>query len=211
MLRLLARRVATCVPPTPMATSSKTARELFAEVMANPARKKFGYGHKVAIVNVDFQRAYTDGTFKTSYMTDPKQLDYVNELSALARSRGLPVVWTHVAYVDDASDAGVWGTRTDIKTRLVQILETAYSHANSVYHTSDSKKNQDEDDGDKHQEYICRHQHKIQVDETSSNTSHTHSLTPPKYILLYNKKCIFTNPCSPKCAYTFISHLTSKS
>ena len=28
------------------------------------------------------------------------------------RGKGLPVVWTHVAYAQDASDAGVWNTRS---------------------------------------------------------------------------------------------------
>lgn len=116
------RRLATSVVPAPpMATSAKTARELFAEVMATPARKRFGFGQKAAIVNVDFQKAYTSGEFKTSYTTDPKQLEYVNQLSALARSLGLPVVWTHVAYMDTAADAGAWGTRTDTVDSLQNI------------------------------------------------------------------------------------------
>ncbi|MFM2409695.1 MAG: Maleamate amidohydrolase, partial [Pseudomonadota bacterium] len=56
---------------TKMVSDGKTARQLFEEVMANPARNKFGFGEKLAIVNVDFQRAYTDlATFKTSYETD---------------------------------------------------------------------------------------------------------------------------------------------
>lgn len=108
-------------PPAQMETSSKTAREIFEGVMANPARRKFGFGQRAAVVNVDFQKAYTSGEFKTSYMTDPKQIDYVNQLSALARAQGLPVIWTHVAYMDDASDAGVWGTRTDTPDSLQNI------------------------------------------------------------------------------------------
>jgi len=104
-----------------MEQSTKTAREIFETVMSNPARKRFGFGKRVAIVNVDFQNAYTDGEFKTSYMTDPKQVDYVNQLSSIARSKGWPVVWTHVAYMKDASDAGVWGTRTDTPDSLQNI------------------------------------------------------------------------------------------
>mmetsp|Transcript_21734 Transcript_21734/g.64754 ORF Transcript_21734/g.64754 Transcript_21734/m.64754 type:complete len:220 (-) Transcript_21734:35-694(-) len=104
-----------------METSSKTAREIFHEVMANPARKRFGFGRRLAVVNVDLQLAYTSGEFATSYQTDPRQLDYINRLSSLARARGLPVVWTHVAYMADASDAGVWGTRTDTPDSLQNI------------------------------------------------------------------------------------------
>mmetsp|Transcript_22294 Transcript_22294/g.41491 ORF Transcript_22294/g.41491 Transcript_22294/m.41491 type:complete len:205 (-) Transcript_22294:25-639(-) len=89
--------------------------------MANPARKSFGFGKKIAVVNVDPQKAYTSGEFATSYMTDPKQMDYINELSNLARSKGLPVCWTYVAYMEDASDAGVWGTRTNTPDSLQNI------------------------------------------------------------------------------------------
>ena len=42
---------------TRMVSDGRTARQIFDEVMANPARRKFGFGHKLAIVNVDFQRA----------------------------------------------------------------------------------------------------------------------------------------------------------
>ena len=91
------------------------------DVMENPARKRFGFGQRAAVVNVDFQKAYTSGEFNTSYMTDPKQIDYTNQLSTLARSQGLPVVWTHVAYMEDASDAGIWGTRTNTPDSLQNI------------------------------------------------------------------------------------------
>jgi hypothetical protein len=42
---------------TRMIREDKTARQIFEEVMANPARSKFGFGEKVAIVNIDFQNA----------------------------------------------------------------------------------------------------------------------------------------------------------
>ena len=44
---------------TRMVSDGKTARQIFDEVMANPARKKFGFCSKLAIINVDFQQAYT--------------------------------------------------------------------------------------------------------------------------------------------------------
>ena len=109
------------VAPKQMETSPKTARELFAEVQANPARKRFGFGSKLAVVNVDLQKAYTSGEFVTSYMTDPRQLEYIDCLSAQARAKGLPVIWTHVAYMDSAADAGVWGTRTNTENSLQNI------------------------------------------------------------------------------------------
>jgi nicotinamidase-related amidase len=114
---------------TRMVVDGKTARQLFEEIMANPARAKFGFGKRLAIVNVDFQNAYTRiDEFKTAYETDPRQIEHVNSISALARAKGMPVIWTHVAYVGDASDAGVWGTRTDTPDSLQNIKEGSRRH-----------------------------------------------------------------------------------
>lgn len=107
---------------TRMIEDDKTAQQLFNEVMDNPARSKFGFGTKLAIVNVDIQNAYTRiDRFKTAYETDPRQIDHINHLSSLARERGMPVVWTHVAYAADGSDAGVWGMRTDTPDSIQNI------------------------------------------------------------------------------------------
>ncbi|WP_337879407.1 isochorismatase family protein [Rheinheimera sp.] len=105
-----------------MELSSKTAREIYADVKNNPGRKKFGFGNKAVLVNIDLQKAYTCvGEYKTAYETDPHQLHYVNELAKAFRAKGWPVVWTHVAYMDDACDAGVWGTRTNTEDSLQNI------------------------------------------------------------------------------------------
>lgn len=115
---------------TRMVSDGKTARQLFEEVMANPARAKFGFGEKLAVINVDFQNAYTRiDRYRTAYETDPRQIEYVNTISALARAKAMPVVWTHVAYADDASDAGVWGTRTDTADSLQNIKYESDRHA----------------------------------------------------------------------------------
>lgn len=107
---------------TRMVTDGRTARQIFEETTANPARAKFGFGEKLAIVNVDFQRAYTDiAAFKTAYETDPRQIEHVNTISRLARERGMPVVWTHVGYTAGGADAGVWGTRTNTPDSLQNI------------------------------------------------------------------------------------------
>lgn len=114
---------------TKMVREEKTARELFEAVMANPARTKFGFGSKLAIVNVDFQKAYTAiDEFKTAYETDPRQIEHVNTISALARAKGMPVIWTRVAYAADGSDAGVWGTRTDTPDSLQNIKYGSRRH-----------------------------------------------------------------------------------
>ncbi len=115
---------------TKMVSDGKTARQLFEEVMANPARNKFGFGDKLAIVNVDIQQAYTRvDRFKTAYEADPRQIEHVNHISRLARESGMPVVWSRVAYARNASDAGVWGTRTDTPDSLQNIKYESERHA----------------------------------------------------------------------------------
>jgi len=115
---------------TRMLSDGKTARQIFEEVMANPQRARFGFGERLAIVNVDFQNAYTRiDEFKTAYETDPRQIEFTNTISALARGAGMPVVWTHVAYMDSAADAGVWGTRTNTPDSLQNIKEGSRRHA----------------------------------------------------------------------------------
>lgn len=112
-----------------MISDGKTAKQLFEELMANPARKKFGFGEKLAILNVDFQQAYTRvDMFKTAYETDPRQIEYVNAISRLAREKGMPVVWSQVGYMDNADDAGVWGTRTDTEDSLQNIKYGSERH-----------------------------------------------------------------------------------
>ena len=123
----------TTIPPLEptMVQSSQTAREIYEAVKANPARARFGFGQKLAVVNVDFQQAYTrpDLFPRTAYVTDPNQISYVNQVSALARARGMPVIWSHVAYKPDAGDAGVWGTRTDTPDSLQNIKDGSDRHA----------------------------------------------------------------------------------
>ncbi|WP_119422084.1 isochorismatase family protein [Desertibaculum subflavum] len=105
-----------------MELSDKSARQLYAEIKARPTRPRFGFGRKPAIVNIDLQKAYTSvGEFVTAYETDPKQMDYVNEMAEIARSKRLPVVWTYVAYMDSGEDCGIWGTRTDTPDSLQNI------------------------------------------------------------------------------------------
>ncbi len=105
-----------------METSNKTAREIYQEIKANPARKRFGLGNKAVLVNIDPQKAYTrTDLFKTAYQTDPNQLEYINALAEHFRQLNWPVVWTHVAYMKSGEDAGIWGTRTDTADSLQNI------------------------------------------------------------------------------------------
>ena len=113
-----------------MVCEDLTARQMYARVKANPNRAKFGIGTKLAIVNIDFQQAYTrpDLFPNTSYVTDPSQIEHTNRISALARAAGMPVIWTRVAYKPDAGDAGVWGTRTNTPDSLQNIKYDSERH-----------------------------------------------------------------------------------
>ena len=105
-----------------MEHSTKTARQLFEDIKANPTRRRFGFGKRPAIINIDLQKAYTSvGEFATAYETDPQQLAHVNQLSNALRAKGGPVVWTYVAYMDSGEDCGIWGTRTHTPDSLQNI------------------------------------------------------------------------------------------
>lgn len=105
-----------------MEQSSLTARQLYEHAKANPTRRRFGFGHKPMLINIDLQCSYTAvGEFATAYAGHPEQIAYVNQLSALAREKSLPVAWTYVAYMESGEDCGVWGTRTDTPDSLQNI------------------------------------------------------------------------------------------
>ena len=105
-----------------MELSNKSARQLFEEVKANPTRKRFGFGSRPALINIDLQKAYTAvGEFATAYETNPRQMDYVNQLARAFREKRCPVVWTYVAYMDSGEDCGVWGTRSNTPDSLQNI------------------------------------------------------------------------------------------
>ena len=105
-----------------MELSDKTARQIWQDIKANPIRAKFGFGKKAALINIDPQKAYTKvDEFKTAYATDPRQIEYINELCKRFRNLKWPVVFTYVAYMESGEDAGVWGTRTSTPDSLQNI------------------------------------------------------------------------------------------
>lgn len=105
-----------------MEQSSKTAREMYYDLKASPVANKYGFGSRPLLVNVDLQKAYTAvGEFITAYDNDPRQMEYVNTLAALARARKLPVAWTYVAFMASGEDCGVFGSRTDTPDSLQNI------------------------------------------------------------------------------------------
>ena len=105
-----------------MERSDRTARELYQIVKADRDRRRFGFGRKPALVNIDLQNAYTrPDEFPTAYETHPRQIEYVNTLARLFRANDCPVIWTFVAYLASGEDCGVWGTRTDTPDSLQNI------------------------------------------------------------------------------------------
>ncbi len=105
-----------------MEHSDKTARQIYEAAKANPTRRRFGFGRRPMLVNIDLQKAYTAvGEFATAYETDPGQIESINQLADAARARHLPITWTYVAYMESGEDCGVWGTRTDTPDSLQNI------------------------------------------------------------------------------------------
>jgi maleamate amidohydrolase len=103
-------------------TSTLTARQMYEALKASPGRRRFGFGTRPALVNVDLQNAYTrPAEFATAYETDPRQIEHVNRLARLLRAQGRPVIWTYVAYLGSGEDCGVWGTRADMSASLKSI------------------------------------------------------------------------------------------
>jgi maleamate amidohydrolase len=97
-----------------MELSSKTARQLYQELRADPTRLRYEFGQRPMLVNVDLQCAYTEvGASPTAYETDPDQIALVNAIARALRLRGLPVVWSYVAYHESGTDCGVHGSRDD--------------------------------------------------------------------------------------------------
>ena len=137
-----------------METSDKSARQLYEAIKANPTRPRFGFGRKAAVINVDLQKAYTNvGEFATAYETDPKQMDYVNEISDLARSKSLPVIWTYVGaaiVIASANDAcvavaehlgGTVDGFVDLMNDKAQSIGLTHTHCVNVHGLDDTPVN----------------------------------------------------------------------
>ncbi len=107
-----------------MIEESKTARQLYVAFKSAPTRRRFGFGRRAALINIDLQCAYTQpDVYSTAYETDPRQIEHVNALAAAFRARRWPVIWTHVAYLPSGEDCGIWGTRSDTPDSLQNIKE----------------------------------------------------------------------------------------
>ena len=92
-----------------MQPTNKTSKQIYLDYKANPRVPERGLGDRIALINVDLQRRYTDTeTFPTAYAGHPRQFEVVNALAAEVRRLGGPVIWAYVAYLPDGSDAGMW-------------------------------------------------------------------------------------------------------
>lgn len=105
-----------------MQTSNLTARELYESIKNKPPRPRLGFGNKSILINVDPQKAYTCvEKYATAYETDPKQMEYIDQLAKEFRRLNFPIVWTYVAYLESGEDCGVWGTRSNTPDSLQNI------------------------------------------------------------------------------------------
>lgn len=92
-----------------MQPTDRTSRQIYEDWKAAPRVPERGIGPRVALINVDIQRRYTDtATFSSSYDGHPRQFETVNALAREIRRLGMPVIWTYVAYLPSGVDAGIW-------------------------------------------------------------------------------------------------------
>lgn len=92
-----------------MLSTDKTSKQIYLDYIANPRVPERGLGERIALINVDLQRRYTDtDTFPSAYAGHPRQFEATNALAEAVRKLGGPVVWAYVAYLPDGSDAGMW-------------------------------------------------------------------------------------------------------
>ncbi len=92
-----------------MIPTDKTAKQIFRDWQSAPRVPERGIGPRVALINIDLQRRYTDtATFSSAYDGDPRQFEAVNALASAVRRLNMPVIWTYVAYLPSGEDAGIW-------------------------------------------------------------------------------------------------------
>lgn len=74
-------------------------------------RHAVGPGARPAVLVVDFSVAFTRGTGAFSGGNFPEELRQTRRLLAAARDRGIPVLFTTIAYADPENDPGLWGVK----------------------------------------------------------------------------------------------------
>lgn len=97
-----------------MIPTDKTSKQIFRDWQANPRVPERGMGERVALLNVDLQRRYTDtASFPSAYDGHPRQIEAVNAVARAVRTQQMPVIWTYVAYLPSGVDAGWWSRLSD--------------------------------------------------------------------------------------------------
>ncbi|WP_417588099.1 isochorismatase family protein [Pararhodobacter oceanensis] len=97
-----------------MIPTDKTAKQIYHEWQAAPRVPPRGMGQRVALLNVDVQRRYTDtDAFASAYTGHPRQFEAINTLAETVRALNMPVIWTYVAYLPSGVDAGWWSKLSD--------------------------------------------------------------------------------------------------
>jgi maleamate amidohydrolase len=80
-------------------------REIYAEQRVGGGT--VGFGRRAAVLVVDFQHLYTRGRCATGL----DAVERTRDLLAVARTAGVPVVYTYVGYDPEHPDGGVWAQK----------------------------------------------------------------------------------------------------
>lgn len=71
---------------------------------------RIGFGERPAVLVIDIQKAFTDPGFILGSNLD-EMVDNAVELIRSAKTKGVPVIYTVVAYMPDLSDCGLYGLK----------------------------------------------------------------------------------------------------
>ena len=105
-----------------MLKTDKTSKQIYEDWKTNPRVPERGMGERVALLNIDLQRRYTDTeTFPSAYSGHPRQFEAVNALASQIRAMGTPVIWAYVAYLPGGVDAGWWSRLSDTAMALHKV------------------------------------------------------------------------------------------
>jgi maleamate amidohydrolase len=82
-------------------------RETFDFYVKKGFAARVGFGQRPALLVIDMIRAFTDLRSPLASNLD-SQVEAINHLLRLARERGLPIIFSTVAYDRDLQEAGIW-------------------------------------------------------------------------------------------------------
>jgi maleamate amidohydrolase len=82
-------------------------RETFDFYVKKGFAARVGFGQRPALLVIDMIRAFTDLRSPLASNLD-SQVEAINRLLGLTRERGLPIIFSTVAYDRDLQEAGIW-------------------------------------------------------------------------------------------------------